>query len=156
LESKEQSIVLSIRPYKEDMGQTLLNQPGIDHFVAHIDISQEPIATVGSLLVELQSDLAFHDERLVKPFSLQIEWLLIFWRVDPKIPNSPAIFQKNGISIIYPLDSDKFVCGYWGRECRHALAAFISGIAAFAGSTGQYPDEHQHRQPLAGPVHLPG
>jgi hypothetical protein len=111
LESKEQGVMLPIRPYKEGVSQALLNQPGIDHLVARIDIGQDAAVTVSSLLIELQSDFPPHDERFVGPFGFQIEWLLKFGRVDAQIPNFPAIFEKNGIPIVDPLDSDEFLGG---------------------------------------------
>ena len=139
--------MLPIRPYKEGVSQALLNQPGIDHLGARIDIGQDAAITVSSLLIELQSDFPPYDERLVEPFGFQIEWLLKFGRVDAQIPNFPAIFEENGIPIVDPLDSDEFLGSWWSGECRFTLATFVPCIAATTSSAGQHPDEYQHRQP---------
>lgn len=105
--------MLSIRPDKEGVCQARPNQPGIDQFVSRIDVGQEPIATIGFLLIEFQSDFSPLDKRLVELFGLQVEWLLIFGRVDTQIPNRSAIFEQNGISVVDPLDSDQFLGGDW-------------------------------------------
>jgi hypothetical protein len=61
-------------------------------------------------------------ERFIEPFGLQIVWLPIFGRVDAQIPNLPAIFEKNGIPIEYPLYPDEFAMGIWRRGRETAIA----------------------------------
>jgi len=81
------------------------------------------------------------DERFVEPFRLQIEWLKIFGRVDPQIPNSSAIFQKNSIPIIYTLDSNKLLCACWSDEGQKSFTLFVSFKSITTGSIGQHAED---------------
>ena len=59
------------RPDEEYMGQTLLDQSGIGHLVTDIDIGEDSIAGIASLLIEFQPDFFAQDKGFIEPFAFR-------------------------------------------------------------------------------------
>jgi len=137
----------SIRPNKEGVRQALLNQRGIDHPVSYIDVGQKPAIAVGSLLIELQSNVPPKDERLIELRGLSGKWLSIFRRIDTQISDRSAIFKKDGIAIVDPRDSNTFLMSGWRSEGRKGLAVRAAFDSAITGSAEQQSDQNRYCQP---------
>ena len=122
---------------RDDFGKSLLDQPGIDERITHIDIAQQSVKTVGLALILDEAHRLSADQRGVGGNRFLITGFVAFGRVHAHITHARGLTVQvhvNRIAINHAHHLPLFAIG-----CGRARHIGIKSI----GTGGDYQDEEE-------------